>query len=441
MATRFTRLSVVAGDRQLDTSLPASRPVAEFLAHLPGLLSLEPTAPPTAWALSTPRHGPISPERTLDDVGVLDGDVLYLSPAVNAAESPIVDDVLVSIADEVDRATPPWRGVYRDRAVSYLAAVVVLAMGAALYGVPARVPSAVLLVAAAAGCLAAAALLRAHVAGPAMAWISPLFVGLAVVRMTSGVSLGARVTAVVAAGGLGLGAAAWVRRRHTLRVAGITAGVLAGITALLLGSGVDARSVAAWASPVLVFALAVLPQVALSASGLVGLVQRGEQGDAVPRAGVARRLKAAAARVEGTVVVVAVATSAATLTLIWSGRPAHATLGLLLALIVGLRSRGFAAATQVGYLLAAPVLALVAVVFALPSWLGVTSPVVAATDRVVGLLLVLGLVASVGYARLQEVNAARVSRLLDLLDTLAVIALVPAVLLAQDVFGWLIRHL
>jgi hypothetical protein len=43
--------------------------------------------------------------------------------------------------------------------------------------------------------------------------------------------------------------------------------------------------------------------------------------------------------------------------------------------------------------------------------------------------------------RLKEISAARLTRLLDLLDTTAIVVLVPAVLLAQNVFGWLVGHL
>jgi hypothetical protein len=46
-----------------------------------------------------------------------------------------------------------------------------------------------------------------------------------------------------------------------------------------------------------------------------------------------------------------------------------------------------------------------------------------------------------GYIRLNAPNAARLTRLLDFLDTVAIVALIPVVLLAQHVFGWLASRL
>ena len=61
--------------------------------------------------------------------------------------------------------------------------------------------------------------------------------------------------------------------------------------------------------------------------------------------------------------------------------------------------------------------------------------------QVAALCLALALVATAGYARLRDVGAARLTRVLDLLDALAVLALVPVVLLAQNVFGWLAHQM
>src|SRR5215467_8790250 len=294
MATRFTRLSVVAGEQQLDASLPSARPVAEFLADLPALFSLPPTVPPQAWALSTPRHGPISPERCLDEVGVLDGDVLYLSTATEAAESPFVEDVINAIADTVDARRPPWRDEHRDRVVTYLLAGVSLAFAAALYTVPDRFIASALLVVAGFGAAGLGHYLVPR-GGAAIEWTVPVFAVLTSVRLSEGQHPATRVMAAASAALVGLGVTALVRRRQALVVAGGFGAVLAGLVGLLLSWGVHGPSIAAWSSPGLVLALGLLPQAALAASGLVGMVRRGEDEGPVARAELAARTGAAAA--------------------------------------------------------------------------------------------------------------------------------------------------
>ncbi len=440
MATRFTRLSVVAGQQQLDASLPSTRPVAEFLADLPALFSLAPTTPPTAWALSTPRHGQISPERCLDEVGVLDGDVLYLSPAINAAESPFVEDVLGTIASTVDGRTPPWRDEHRDRAVTYLLAGVVVTLAFALFAVPQRIASGVTLVVVGLGAVALGTYLATR-GGAAIRWTVPVFTGLAAVRFSEGQQLGTRWLATVAAGLAGVAVMALVQRRQAAVVGCGTGAVLAGLTALLVSWHIDAASIAAWASPALVLALGLLPQLALSASGLVGMVQRGEDEGRVPRAELLRRTGTAADRIDGALVATAFTGAAAVAALVLTGRSGQAVLGGLLALIFALRTRGFASVRHVGFLLVVPVTGLVAAALALPAWAHVTRPEFVATQRIVGLVVVGCLVALAGYVRLSPAAGARLTRALDLLDTLSIVALIPVLLLAQDVFGWLARKL
>jgi type VII secretion integral membrane protein EccD len=438
MATRFTRLSVVAGQRQLDASVPASRPVAEFLPLIPAMLSLETTNPPTVWALSTPRHGVISPDRTLDDLGVLDGDVVYLSASVAAAESPMAEDMLGTLAETVDTQTPAWRDADRDRVVSNLLGLVVIAAAVAAYRVAPAGLSAALVLVLAALCVSSAALPRTR-EGLLADWGGPLLGAVALFRLDVGLDV--RVMAGLAGAGAGLGAVALVRRRAATAVFGIVGAILAVVGAVLLELGVSASALAGWASPGLVLALGVLPQLALSTSGLVALVARGEAGDDVSRAELTARLRGASARVDGCVTAVGAAGALAAGVLVWTGQPASVALGLLLGLLFALRSRGFASATLVGWSLAVPVVALSVAVYLTPQWTERIRLDAIAAVQFASLLVTLAVVALVGYTRLRELNAARVTRLLDVLDTLATIAFIPLVLLSQNVFGWLIHQL
>jgi type VII secretion integral membrane protein EccD len=440
MATRFTRLSVVAGEQQLDASLPSTRPIAEFLADLPAMFGLSPERIPVVWALSTPRHGAIPPERCLDDVGVLDGDVLYLSAVTEAAESPFVEDVLGAIADTVDQRRPAWRDNYRDRAVTYLLTAVAVAGSLTLLQVPNRFLAGALLAAAGLGCLGLGRYLLAK-DGIAIEWTVPWFAFLASIRLSEGQLRPTRIMAALAATLVGLAVMALVQRRVALIVVGAIGAASAGLAALLLSWGVDGSSIAAWSTPVFVLALGILPQLAMTTSGLIGLVQRGEEMGQVSRAELVRRTRSGSARLGGAIMALAGAGVVAVWAMVWAGRSGQVVLGLLLAAIVALRSRGFSAATHVGSLLAVPVTALVAAASAVPVWTDVTRPNTAVIERMIGLLMAFGFVAAAGYVRLSAPNAARLTRVLDLLDTVAVVALIPVLLLAQNVFGWLAAHL
>lgn len=433
MPTRFMRLSVIAGERQLDASFPASRPIAEFLAHVPAMFSLRPTTPPTAWTLSTPQHGILAPNRSLDDAGILDGDVLYLSPALSAAETPVVDDVLAALSERVEGRMAPWRGADRDRVTSCLIGAVGLAIALTLAALSdALVSGASLFVT---GVLVfAVGAVRGRGGLANVAWLSPLYAVLAALAFTGGAS---RIPAAAAAGLLALAGVAALRRVRQLLAGALVAAVFAAVAAIPVALGASAAAVAGWTSPVLVLALGVLPQLALATSGLVGLVRRGEQDDAVPRAQVVARIDATTARIEGAVAAIGAAGAVSTAILVSSDRSAQAALGLLLGLVFALRSRYFAAATQVGYLLAAAVAALVAAAVALPTWTGLTTPPASAgLLRLAGLVVVASIVATGGYVRLRDLEGARLTRMLDILDTVAVVALVPAVLLAQGLFTW-----
>lgn len=440
MATRFTRLSVVADQHQVDASLPASRPVAEFLSELSALFNLPTTNPPTTWTLSTPRHGVIATERSLDEAGVLDGDVLYLSRALAAAEAPVVDDVLTAVGDTVDSRARPWSGPHRDRVVTTLLAVAMLALIAVVATVPdPYVGGAILTIVFGTG--AVLVRLLSSRGGQVLGWATLPAAVLGGFGLTAGAPTSVRLITAAAAGLVAvaiIAAVGWQNR--ALVIAGVTSGGLAAGVAVLLAAGVYGVSIAAWATPAFVLALGVLPQLALSASGLLRLVERCEQGQPTPRDEVNRAVRVGRSAVDGGVAAVALAGAVAAITLVWAGRPTQAALGVLLGILFLLRSRGFSHAHHVAALLIVPVVTLLTVATMAPSWAGLQDPTAAAL-RIMAITLVAATVAGTGYLQVSEVTAARLSRLFDQLDLMAVIVVIPLVLLAQDVFGWLAQYL
>jgi ESX secretion system protein EccD len=435
MATRFTRLSVVAGSRQLDTSLPASRPVAEFISDLPALLSIAPTDPPTAWALSAPRHGSIPPERSLDEAGVLDGDVLYLSPQTEAAESPVVDDVLHGIADTIDRQASPWSGPSRDRVTGSLLAVVVLALTATLTVLPQPRTAGLALIATFALAVGARVALRNR-GGWLIGWAGWPALMIGTFLTVHQAELDVRCTLGLTAGLLGLAVLAAVDHgMRAVMVAGVVGGALFGLAGAVLAAGVSDTLLAAWSAPALVLVLGVTAQLAVSTSGLPGLVRQAEEAGAVPRPDLNRAVHLGLANLDGTVAATGLAGVAATATLLSSDHAPYAILGGLLGLVFLLRSRGFSGAYQVGFLLAVPLAALIAAAVALPTWAQVSDQASRGALRGAALAVVAIVVGVAGYVRLPEVTAAQFARLWDILDTVAVIGVVPMVILAQLAAG------
>jgi hypothetical protein len=86
-------------------------------------------------------------------------------------------------------------------------------------------------------------------------------------------------------------------------------------------------------------------------------------------------------------------------------------------------------------MLTVPVAALITAAAALPLWLDIAEPGPRALARVAATAAATVAVAVPGYHRVSEVTAARLSRLWDRIDTIAVLAVVPMVLVAQNVFA------
>lgn len=105
MANEQSRITIVGPQRRVDLAVPATTPIGEYVPGLAEMCGADesPTMPP-AWSLA-PADAPAFPiEATLADLGVLDGQVLYLRDvAVEPGDPPVVMDIDEVIADEADR--------------------------------------------------------------------------------------------------------------------------------------------------------------------------------------------------------------------------------------------------------------------------------------------------------------------------------------------------
>jgi type VII secretion integral membrane protein EccD len=436
MGTRFTRVTIVGDQRQIDVSLPSDGPLAEQLPMVLRLLSVPPSPVPVRWVLSTPELGSIPRDRSLDEAGILDGMVLHLTEAAAAPPPPFVDDVENAAADEVVRIAPPWAGESRRSGVGWLLAAVLLAavvasppagpaswLGAGTAGLAALVIGAVV---APVGGLAAA-----MVAVPAAATISmtataaaPDYLLTVTVASIALALVGAvrRSPGLIAGGGVStaLTFGAWIC--HRLDIPGYrTAGLV------LLGA---------------VITVGAAGQLALGGAGLVNLMVSDERGEKVPRAAVTSAVRRGQAIATGVVWAGSVAGAAACWVLLAAGGPGTGNwiapaMGGLGALIFLLRSRMFTRARQAGPMLAVGVLAAIGAAVQTPRWLGLDSG--GATATLVVLALLGAVVAGAGFSTLTEVPKARIRRVWERLEAVAVLALIPGLILLFDAIGALKR--
>jgi type VII secretion integral membrane protein EccD len=427
---RFTRVTVVGSDgRRLDVSLPAQRPVVTLVPELCALLSLPPASRAAPWTLSTVRAGILDPQRSLDEAGIVDADVVFLAQPQEAPAPPYVDDVVDDLRAGVDRASTvrdglEWAGAARAAGTCALA-------GLALALLPAVAVPAVTN-----GAAAALVLLLAGLLGTGLGWAlrdrgGVFLAGGGLPAWTVGGwaageawSDRTAVLAVTAALGLGAGLASWSllgRRWDGVSAAGGTFGLLAVVGLAVLAAGAPADRAAAVVAVLVLVVVGLAARVAVGASGLMTLVRAEEQGAGVPRERLAEAARTGQLVLTGQVAGAAAAAAGAAATLVLAEGAAAPALGGVLAAACLLRSRAFTRTGQVLPLLAVGVVAAAAGAAALPVWAGLAL-------LVATVLAVLAL----GLGRLDAVGAARLRRLAGLAEAVAVIATVPLALLVFD---------
>jgi type VII secretion integral membrane protein EccD len=438
VGTRFTRITVV-GDaalrRQVDVSLPADIAVVEQMPALLRLLSVPTSSTPVRWTLSTPEIGPIARDRTLDDAGVLDGTVLYLTPAADAAEAPFVDDVERAAAVEVADLAPAFDGAARRSVIGFLVAVV---LAAALLVAAVASPAAASW-AGAAGVVVFALLVGRMIPEPGGAVAALTAVpGAALVAVGAAAAAGATlpgygIAVVAGAGSLGLAAAGQVRKAAGWVSGGLVLAVLAGVAVTGQALGLPADRAAGLVLIGAVIAVGLAGQIALGGAGLIDLMVADEDGRQVPRAAVASAVRRGQAIATAVVWAGALAAAAADVVLVlapgsgtpgWIGRVVAAVGGLIFAL----RARMFTRARQVLPMLMAAVATGAVLAVAAPGWWS-PSPSVRTVLGLALLALLVAVVVGAGTASLAAVPRARLRRMFEILDVLTVLALVPLTVL------------
>ncbi|TBL35878.1 hypothetical protein EYA84_13245 [Verrucosispora sp. SN26_14.1] len=105
MSGERSRITVVGTRRRLDVSVPSGAPVGEYSARLAEMCGQDRAdVLPPAWSLAPAGHPPLPLDATLLDVGVVDGQVLYLRDAAQEPnDAPLVEEIEELVADKTHR--------------------------------------------------------------------------------------------------------------------------------------------------------------------------------------------------------------------------------------------------------------------------------------------------------------------------------------------------
>jgi hypothetical protein len=98
------RITIVNGHRQVDLAVPAAAPITTYIDTVAGLCGASSNDMlPAAWSLGPVIEGPYAPERSLAELGIVDGQVLYLRDVIaDEYTDPVVRDVGERVAEVVD---------------------------------------------------------------------------------------------------------------------------------------------------------------------------------------------------------------------------------------------------------------------------------------------------------------------------------------------------
>ncbi|WP_437044232.1 EsaB/YukD family protein [Streptomyces angustmyceticus] len=443
--TSLSRVTLVGERRRVDLVLPAQEPLGALLPDLLRLLGDRPGSGPLPRRLVTADGSVLAPDASLAAARVPDGAVLRLVADQHTPAAPLTHDATGSAADDLDARG--WHWGRRSRtwtagAVSVALALVAGVAAAGWYG-----PGRAALWLGAAGVLAAAG----GAAGARLGRPGPL--GSFGPRSTS--------TALLVLGGaLGVLASWQAASTGGARLAAVGLTVAAALALLgfctelgrggLVGAAAVALAVGAWEAGlaladvprtgvalgvVSVLVLGYLPRLALTAAGLTRLDDR-RSGDApVSRHQVATALGATHRDLAPATVAMAVSAGAAGVAAAGSGDGWPAAAAALLCLVTLSRARAYPLTAEVVALLAAGTAVGVSLLL---RW-------AAGSGNPAGALAVLCVCAvlplAVPAVRVPEQVRARLRRLLNLVESVAVMALIPVALGAFGVYGRLLPTL
>ncbi|MFF4952525.1 type VII secretion integral membrane protein EccD [Streptomyces chattanoogensis] len=430
----LSRVTLVGERRRVDLVLPAQEPIGVLLPDILRLLGDRPGSAPLLRRLVTADGAVLSQDDSLAAVGVPDGAVLRLVREHETPAAPVVHDATDAVADDLDVRS--WRWGARSRSWTAGAASVVLALVAGTAAVGWYGPGDAAVWLGVLGVLAAAV-------GAACGWLGRRAVGTALVLL--GGALGALASWEAAPTGMVRLAAVGLTVAVVLALLGVCTELGRGG---LIGAATVALAVGAWEAGlaltsaartgvalgvVSVVVLGYLPRLALMAAGLTRLDDQRSGGTPVSRHQVATALGATHRGLALATVAMAVSAGAAGVLALGPGDGWSVAAGALLCVVLLSRARAYPLAVEVVALLAAGTAVGVCLVL---QW-------AAGADEPSGALAVLCLMAVLPLAvlavRVPEHVQVRLRRLMNLVESVSVVALIPVALGAFGVYSRLLH--
>jgi type VII secretion integral membrane protein EccD len=439
-ASGLVRVTVTSGTRRVDLVLPGAVPVAELVPELARSVGLlDAVTVYGGYRLVTQDGRALATESGLTIQGVEDGGVITVAAGVDDEPPRVYDDVVEAMTDVVERDLRPWDAA-AGRRTALWAAVLLLLVGAA--SLLMQHGSAI---AAAAGVVVAVVLVLGAVAlsrtqGETDAAVAVALMGC-VYAAVSGLMIGWGTpffgTPVAAAGGAalaaGLVAALGLAEGRTLLLPPVVVGAVFLATGLVMNASTfDPAVVLTTTLALVVIAGSVFPWLALGATGtsvdqLFSTADITQEPDRIDPDRVG-----ADARVAHEILVAVSATVGALLVLV---APLAVSLGVagtivsvLACVVVMLRTRQYRTGAEVLVGLSSGVLGLlsaaVSVLWLHPGWRPTAAVALAVTGAV---LLALTL--------LPQGTSVRRGRLGDVAESVALLALLPALVIATGIFS------
>jgi type VII secretion integral membrane protein EccD len=442
---------VLTPSGRADLCLPADVPVAELVPMLMELLGV-PAVPddrPLPWRLTGGGGGALAPDATLDELGVLDGELLRLGPAGPPPPPPVFDDPVDALAA---LAVP---AIEADRRRAAIVLLGVVPMAAVLLGA-ARAAGAD------GGRLWAAGLLAGLGAVASIAWamrlrradpdpgqraiLTPALCAVPLAAAAGwtavpGPGAGSLLTAAVTAGTAAALAQVAVRTAAAALIGVTVAAVLtAAAAAVRLRFDVPVHAIAAITAAVALSAGPLLPLLVIRLAGLprpvvptdaAALVAADAGPDLLPPAELAARSRLAHTELAGLSGGAAVVAAAAAPLAGTGGSPGWSgpVLAAVVAAVLLLRARGFADPATARIHLGAGTAAAVALV-------GTTAPALGPPGHLIGALVLLG-GAAAALAGLRRTPAASpvARRAVDVVEAVLTAAAAPLALAAAGLFA------
>lgn len=428
--TPFTRLTLAGAARRAEVVVADAEPLGSALPQLLELLGEAGGTVARPLSLVTADGEPVDIARTPAQLELRDGTLLRLVRLDAAPPPPVVIDVTDAAADALEIRADRWDA--RARMGAGAAAIAIATAIAAMlvpYGTP---------VAAAWWMLGGLAVLLAIAAGLGLGGLrgtatcvtaaaAGLVPASAVATTTAAGLLEGSAVALAAAGLVVLVGIGVAHGSRGAAVGGALGGILGTLLLVLLLVDVPPTAAAAVVAVVAGFATGPLPWLALSAAGLTDLDQRAADGDPADRDRADSAIDDAYASLTWSVAFVAAAIGVTGVALVLAAELWAGLLALAVALVAGLRTRAFPLRMQ-GWALWAAVAAIAGTaVVLLSGWIGAA---VAAGSAIVVALVVL--------ARPRPHTRARLRGFGNLLETLAVVSLLPLLLGALGVYAELL---